>query len=109
MSQLNTQFVNRSVPLSNKVFSACSAGGDSFTSGDNTFIAVKNGAGSPVTVTVATPGNVQGIAEGPFTFTVPASGSTDVGPFPSTLFGPTAQVTYSSVTTLTIAVAQFGG
>src|SRR6185437_8170519 len=103
MALLATQFVSRAVPLSGRTFAACTAGGDTFATGDEVYLNVKNAGGSSQTVTVATPGNVEGIAESGFQFSVPATtGDVLVGPFPSRLFGVTAAITYSAVTSLTI-------
>lgn len=109
MALLATQFVSRAVPLSGKTFASCGSGGDTFSAGSEVYLEVKNGSGSVVTVTVATPGTVQGIAESGYAFTVPATtGDVEVGPFPADLFGETASITYSAVTTLTIAVKSYG-
>jgi len=109
MALLATQHVSRAAPLTNKSFANCAAGGDTFSSGDDVFLEVKNTDAAPVTVTVVTPGNVDGLAVADFTFTVAATtGLTEVGPFPSDEFGKTASITYSAVTALTIAVKKMG-
>lgn len=109
MAQLQTQFVNRAVPLTNKTFANCTSTGDTFDAGDEVYLEVKNGGTGSVTCTVATPGNVDGIAESGYEFTVAATtGVTEVGPFPPDLFGEVATITYSGVTTLTIAVKSYG-
>ncbi len=109
MALLTTQPVNRTVPLTTKTFSACTSGGDTFNCGDEVYLEVKNASGSSVTVTVATPGLVEGITEGPYTFTVAATtGLTEVGPFPVHLFGQIGSITYSAVTSLTIACKSMG-
>jgi hypothetical protein len=109
MALLPTQIVSRAVPLITKTFAAATSTGDTFASGDEVYLEVKNGSGSSVTCTVATPGLVEGLAEGPYTFTVaPTTGVTEVGPFPVHLFGQVAAITYSAVTTLTIACKSMG-
>src|SRR5690348_7676360 len=109
MAALNTQFVSRAVPLTTRTFASCAAGGDTFATGDEVYLEVKNAGGSSQTVTVATPGNVEGIGESGFAFQVPATtGDVIVGPFPTRLFGVNASVTYSAVTSLTIAVLSMG-
>lgn len=109
MALLTTQFCNRITPLT-ATFAAATAGGDSFSSGSDVYLHVKNGSGSVVTVTVATPGSVDGLAVADFTFTVPATtGDVEIGPFPEDLFGATAIVTYSAVTTVTIACKKYNG
>lgn len=85
---------------------AAGASGDTFDPGDNTILLVKNGSGSSITVTVATPGNTEyGQAEPDVTVTVAAGAEQAIGPFPASLADPTdgkVHVTYSSVTTVTI-------
>jgi hypothetical protein len=109
MALLPTQIVSRAVPLTTKTFAAATSTGDTFESGDEVYLEVKNGSGSPVTCTVATPGLVEGITEGPYTFPVAATtGVTEVGPFPGHLFGQVASITYSAVTSLTIAAKSMG-
>ncbi len=109
MAALTTQSVSRAVPLSGRTYASCTAGGDTFSSGDEVYLNVKNAGGSPQTVTVATPGTVEGIAESGFGFSVPATtGDVLVGPFPVHLFGVTASITYTAVTSLTIAVLSMG-
>ena len=109
MALLPTKFVSRAVPLTTKTFAAATAGGDTFATGDEVYLEVKNASGAPITCTVATPGTVEGIAESGFAFQVAATtGVTEVGPFPSRLFGLVASITYSAVTTLTIACKSMG-
>jgi len=109
MAQLVTQFVNRATPLSGKTFAACTSTGDTFDAGEEVYLEVKNAGSSVATVTVATPGTVEGIAESGYAFTVPiTTGDVEVGPFPADLFGEIASITYSEVTSLTIAVKSYG-
>ncbi len=109
MAALTTQSVSRAVPLSGRTFASCTSGGDTFSAGDEVYLEVKNADSGSHTVTVATPGTVEGIAESGFQFTVPATtGNVLVGPFPVHLFGVTASVTYSAVTSQTIAVLSMG-
>lgn len=88
-------------------FTACAGGGDTFVNDGRTFLRVKNGSGSPITVTVTPQQLVDGLAVTPRTVSIPATtGDVSFGPF-----GPEyndtnniAYITYSGVTTLTIAV-----
>jgi len=109
MALLTPQSVSRAAPLTSKSFASCTSGGDTFSSGDDVYLEVKNASGSSVTCTVATPGKVDGLDIADYTFTVAATtGVTEVGPFPVDLFGKTATITYSAVTSLTIAVKKMG-
>lgn len=72
---------------------------------------VKNGSGGSITLTVVTPGTVDGLAIGDYTLTIPAAGERLVGPFPEPHFrqpsGATkgrVHIDYSSVTSVTRAV-----
>lgn len=89
---------------------AAAAGGDKVAPNDRGAVLVTNGSGSPITVTVAVPGNTKyGQAAPDVPVTVPASGSRLIGPFPSDLADPTdglVAITYSAVTTVTVAAIQ---
>jgi hypothetical protein len=89
---------------------AAGAGGDKFGPGPDRHFRVKNGSGASITVTIVVPGNTKyNIAQpdiGPVTI---AAGAEFVfGPFPDDLGDPTdsglISVTYSAVTTVTVAV-----
>lgn len=91
----------------NPTYAAASGGGDKVPVGDRTFLHVKNGAGSPVTVTLTATAAVRGQAVSNVTVSVPASGERMIGPLvPDLLQGPTdglCAVGYSSATTVTVA------
>lgn len=84
---------------------AAASGGDTAEIRDGAFLVVNNGSGSTVTVTVATPGTVKGLAIGQATMAILAG---DVGIMPLTnIFRQTtgrANITYSAVTTVTVGV-----
>lgn len=89
-------------------FSAASGGGDDFgNDGKATFLVVKNGDASGMTVTIDDTGSVE--PAGSTTFdpdvevTVAATDEEWIGPFPVNRFGTSVAVTYSSVTSLTVA------
>lgn len=87
-------------------YSAASSGGDEFTTTGAEFLAVKNGAGSSVDVTVAS-NNCQYGGAHDLTVTVPAGEERLIGPFPPSRFaigGGDAEITYSSATSVTVAV-----
>lgn len=113
MATLATQKVTRA-GLVNPTFSACAGGGDRFAPDSNTHLHVKNGSGAPITVTVAaTKVPLPNLTTSNVTVSVPAGGEARIGPFPYDTFAATdgsglADVTYSGVTSLTIAVIQNG-
>lgn len=88
-------------------FAAAAGGGDKVVPGDRTFLHVKNGGGSPITVTVAVPGTFYAAVANPdLTVTVDAAGEKLI-PVPP-LFADSsdsglAAVTYSGVTSVTVA------
>lgn len=84
-------------------YTAAAGGGDTVVSDDRTFLHVKNGSGDSVTVTIATPGLVGGLAIADATVAIPAGDEFAIGPITRELFGSIAAVTYSSATTVTVA------
>ena len=111
MATLATQKVTRA-GLLNPTFAACTVGGDRFTPDSNTHLHVKNGSGGALTVTIAATKVVIPNEQLPnVVVSVPAGGEARIGPFPYDVFAATdgsglADVTYSGVTSLTIAVIQ---
>jgi hypothetical protein len=84
-------------------FVAASAGGDTVAAGDRTQLQVKNASGSPITVTITTPGTVAGLAIADVVVSVPATtGIQYIGPLTAALFSDPAQVTYSASTSVTV-------
>jgi hypothetical protein len=88
-------------------YSAAAGGGDKLKPGKTTFLHVINGDASPITVTVATPGLVSGLAIADRAVTVGASDEQMI-PVPADLYGDPADsglasVTYSAVTSVTVA------
>jgi hypothetical protein len=87
---------------------AAAGGGDQILPGPTTYIRVNNGGGSPIIVTVATPGTIgnSGLAQGDVSVSVTNAQSRLIGPFPAHLFAdPTdglVDITYSGVTSVTV-------
>lgn len=111
MATLTNQAVARSGLAPS--YAAAAGGGDKFRPNENVLLHVKNGSGGAITVTVVTPGSVggQGIAD--LAVSVPAGGERMIGPFPERLFANAgdsglASITYSAVTSLTIACLELG-
>ncbi len=99
----------------NVALSAPNADGDIVDTGQVALV-VTNGGGSPITVTVITPGDVVGLAVADLEVTVPASGTRHIGPLPTSVFAQAADavtgagralVDYSSITSVTRAVISF--
>ncbi|MFN8493846.1 MAG: hypothetical protein U0350_39980 [Caldilineaceae bacterium] len=90
---------------------AAAAGGDTFVNNGKTLFYVNNGSGASINVTVtpqATPG---GLTIAPVVVTVPAGGAKFIGPFDSAYFNNASgqvAITYSAVTTVTVAAVQAG-
>nr|BFD90713.1 hypothetical protein KitaXyl93_20730 [Kitasatospora sp. Xyl93] len=105
MATLSTQAV--SIAGLGPTYSAAAGGGDKVACSERTFVHVKNGGGSPITVTLTATGSVRGQTVTSPTVSVPASGERMIGPLTADLFaGATdglAAIGYSSTTTVTIA------
>jgi hypothetical protein len=90
-------------------FDNAAGGGDTCVTGSDVRLYVKNGSGSSVTVTLATPGTVDGdLAIADRTVTV-AAGATTAIPMTDLYRNPStgvASITYSAVTTVTVAVVR---
>jgi hypothetical protein len=88
---------------------AAAAAGDTAPVGDGLFLYVGNADASSHTVTVATPGTVNGLAVADATLVV-AAGKTGMIPLTNIFRDATgrAAITYSSVTATTVAVFKLG-
>ncbi|MCI3271022.1 hypothetical protein [Streptomyces cylindrosporus] len=87
-------------------YSAASAGGDTAPVGGGLKLHVSNGSGSAVTVTIVTPGTIDGLAIGDAALSVPAGGHGFI-PLTNVYRDPVtgrANITYSAVTTVNVAV-----
>jgi len=89
-------------------FSAAAGGGDSFVNAGGAVLQVKNGDASSHTVTVAcqTACNLGGTSVHNIVVPVAAGATAMIGPFPFNYndAGGSVQVTYSAVTSVTVAV-----
>lgn len=88
-------------------YQAASSGGDQYTPSSVTFLALKNGSGSPITLTVATTATIYGQPIGNIAISIPSSSEVFCGPFdPGEVQqsgSSLANLTYSGVTNLSIA------
>lgn len=85
---------------------ACTAGGDQFANAGNVFVHIKNASVADITVTIGTPQTVDGLAVADRAVVVPDADEVIIGPFPRATYNDSSgyvQLTYSGVTTLTIA------
>lgn len=105
MATLTTQNITTAGIL--PTYTAAAGGGDAMIADATSFLHIKNGAGSSMTVTLVTPATVDNtLAVGDRAVTV-AAGSEQMIAVPDSLYrDPTtglASITYSAVTTVTVA------
>jgi hypothetical protein len=84
-------------------FTAASVGGDSFVNDGQTVIDCNNGSGGALTVTVVAVGKCNQGSLHSVVVSVPSMTHEVIGPFPVARFGRNVSVTYSGVTSLTVA------
>jgi hypothetical protein len=94
-------------------YSAAAGGGDAFTPTERTYLHVKNGGGSPITVTIVTPGEAApNISIADVAVSVSNGSEQIIGPFPAGLFQSAstglASITYSGVTSVTVGCFRLG-
>lgn len=96
-----------------ETFAAAAGGGDSFANNGLCLLHIKNASGAPITVTVDDPGSPAPAGATQFNpdvaVIVPAAGERLIGPFPPFRFNDSngrVNLTYSGVTTLTVAVVR---
>lgn len=81
---------------------------DKVTPGDGTFLHVKNGSASAVTVTLVTPGTVDGLAVADRMVSVPATSDRFIAvpenPYINFADGGLAEIQFSAITSVTFAV-----
>ncbi len=111
MATLTLQVVNRAGTVITPV--AAAGGGDAMACGAANYLRVVNGGGSSITVTLAIPAGVSGYSNAAYTSTAVSVGAgvtKEIGPIPGGLYAdPTtglAVITYSGVTTVTVAACQ---
>lgn len=106
MALLTTQSISKAgiVPT----YTAAAGGGDTMVPGATDFLHVKNGGGSSITVTLAIPASLtfDGLAVTSPTATITAGSEQMIKVIPERYRDPTtglAVITYSGVTTVTVA------
>lgn len=91
-------------------YAACAAGGDEFVNTGHEFIHIKNGAGAPQTVTIASPTACDQGGTHPVVVSVTNAQERIIGPFPPGRFNDAnnkVQLTYSAVVSLTIGILKY--
>jgi hypothetical protein len=108
MATLTKQLIVRAALT--PTYAAAAGGGDEFLNTGAEFLLIKNGDSSSTTLTIVTQATVDSQAVGDRTVTIPAGEERMVGPFTRTTYNDgtgKCQLTYSSVTALTIAILSF--
>lgn len=82
---------------------AANAGGDTVPNNGRTLLVIENGSGGAITVTVDSPQACSHGVEHDQDIVVAAGATVVAGPFDPKRFGSTLALTYSGVTSLTIA------
>jgi len=89
-----------------QALAAANADGSYVPNDGRTFLRVKNADASPITVTIETPGTVDGLAIGDLAVVIPATtGDKLIGPFPPDTYNQpdgTIKATFSAVASVTI-------
>ena len=95
----------------NPTYASAASGGDAFVNTGVEFIHIKNGDVSAKTLTIVTQATVDSQAVADRTVSIPAGEERLVGPFPGSTYNDSdvkVQLTYSDVTSVTIAVLKPG-
>jgi len=90
---------------------AANAGGDEWVNDGEQFIAITNGGASPITLTAVTQSTVDGQAVGDRAISIGVAETKLIGPFQQSVYNDGAgkvQLTYSAVTSVTIAIFKPG-
>jgi len=94
----------------NPSYEAANADGESVDNNGRVFLHIKNGSGVSVTVTIQTPGTVDGLAVADRTVVIPAGEERMPGVFPPADYNQSdgaVYVDFSAVTTVTVAAIRF--
>lgn len=103
MATLTVQEISRAAITPS--FGAAAGGGDQFANDGRTYVHIKNGGASPITLTVVTQMTVDGKAVADDAITVTNAQERVIGPFPPGIYNDAngmVQLTYSAVTSVTL-------
>lgn len=104
MALLAPQVIGEALAAVN--FVAATVGGDTVARRDNSFLAVKNGSGAPITVTLDTPGTTHGLAIADEGVTIAAGAEAYISTSDPIFVHPSdnlIHIAYSAVATVTVA------
>jgi len=105
MAVITPQEISRSSNGTLVTLAAASSGGDTFVNGTKRSLRVKNAAGGNLTLTVAIPGTTDAVANADKVYTIPNDSAIyEFSPFPVAIYSSTVTITYSSETSITVAV-----
>lgn len=109
MATLSVQTISRTG--TSPTYASAAGGGDQFQNDGSARLHVKNGGGSPITVTIDSPNTCSFGASASsahdYVTSVPAGGEKFIGPFSADQFNDPngmVQISYSAVTSVTVAV-----
>jgi len=105
MAVLTKQTASRSANAI--TMAAAAAGGDKFDNTGSELVLIKNGSGSPVTLTITTPATMDGLAVTDRTVAIPAGEMHLLGPWPTKYYNDSnGQVSlgYSAETSVEVAI-----
>ena len=111
MAVLTVQNISRAGLDVTAALAAADSEGDSWGNTGTEYLAVNNGSGSSITVTLAYQKQFDGASATNRTVAVAAGRLALIGPFPQHLYNASnqrASVTYSSVTSVTVAAVRMG-
>lgn len=111
MATLTVQTSNLTSGLE-PTYASAAGGGDQFANSGKEFLHVKNGGGGAVTVTIDSQTNCNFGHDHNIAVSVGAGEEWILGPFPKSRFNDSSglvQITYSGVTSVTVAVIKIGG
>ena len=83
------------------------SGGDTFVNDGESVLLINNGSGSSITITVASVQLVDGLSVPDLNIVVPANSVYTCGKFAVATYGNNVSLTYSSVTSLELALVEY--
>lgn len=79
--------------------------GNFYSNGTGMSFRISNGGAGSITLTVAIPGSIDGVAKADKTYTIPNDSKVyEFAPFPEEYYGDVVNLSYDVVTSVTVAV-----